>query len=104
AEDGIRDRNVTGVQTCALPILNFSAEPWHEYRIPLPEGGTWLEVLNSDSPVYGGSGVGNLGRVHAEQLPLHGREHSVRLSVPPLAALILVPERQIRRATSDSPS
>ena len=74
-------------------VLNFSAEPWHEYRIPLPEGGTWLEVLNSDSPVYGGSGVGNLGRVHAEQLPLHGREHSVRLSVPPLAALILVPER-----------
>ncbi|MDN5899174.1 MAG: 1,4-alpha-glucan branching protein GlgB [Brachybacterium sp.] len=74
-------------------VVNFSAEPWHEYRIPLPEGGTWLEVLNSDSPVYGGSGVGNLGRVHAEQLPLHGREHSVRLSVPPLAAVILVPER-----------
>ncbi|WP_394214157.1 1,4-alpha-glucan branching protein GlgB [Brachybacterium vulturis] len=74
-------------------VLNFSAEPWHEYRIPLPEGGTWLEVLNSDSPVYGGSGVGNLGRVHAEQLSLHGREHSVRLSVPPLAAVILVPER-----------
>ncbi|MDN5820348.1 MAG: 1,4-alpha-glucan branching protein GlgB [Brachybacterium sp.] len=74
-------------------VVNFSAEPWHEYRIPLPEGGTWLEVLNSDSPVYGGSGVGNLGRVHAEQLPLHDRDHSVRLSVPPLAAVILVPER-----------
>lgn len=74
-------------------VVNFSAEPWHQYRIPLPEGGTWLEVLNSDSPVYGGSGVGNLGRVHAEQLPLHGREHSVRLSVPPLGAVVLVPER-----------
>ncbi|MDN6328904.1 MAG: 1,4-alpha-glucan branching protein GlgB [Brachybacterium sp.] len=74
-------------------VLNFSAEAWHGYRIPLPEGGAWLEVLNSDSPVYGGSGVGNLGRVHAEQLPLHGREHSVRLAVPPLAAVILVPER-----------
>ncbi|ASK64804.1 1,4-alpha-glucan branching enzyme [Brachybacterium avium] len=74
-------------------VVNFSAQPWHEYRIPLPEGGTWLEVLNSDSPVYGGSGVGNLGRVHAEQLPLHDRDHSVRLTVPPLAAVILVPER-----------
>ena len=74
-------------------VLNFSAQPWHEYRIPLPEGGAWLEVLNSDAPVYGGGGVGNLGRVHAEALPQHGREHSVRLSVPPLGAVVLVPER-----------
>jgi len=74
-------------------VVNFSAEPWHDLRVPLPEGGSWLEVLNSDAPVYGGSGVGNLGRVHAEPLPRHGREHSVRLSVPPLGAVILVPER-----------
>lgn len=74
-------------------VVNFSAEPWHDLRVPLPEGGSWLEVLNSDAPVYGGSGVGNLGRVHAEPLPHHGREHSVRLSVPPLGAVILVPER-----------
>ena len=75
-----------------VAVVNFSAQPWHEYRIPLPEGGVWLEVLNSDAPVYGGSGVGNLGRVHAEKLPQHGREHSVRLSVPPLGAVLLVPE------------
>jgi 1,4-alpha-glucan branching enzyme len=69
-------------------VVNFSPEPWHDHRIPLPEGGDWLEVLNSDAPVYGGSGVGNLGRVHAEPLPQHGREHSVRLSVPPLGAVV----------------
>ncbi|MGO2819496.1 MAG: 1,4-alpha-glucan branching protein GlgB [Brachybacterium tyrofermentans] len=74
-------------------VLNFSPQPWHGYRIPLPEGGSWLEVLNSDAPVYGGSGIGNLGRVHAEALPQHGRDHSVRLSVPPLGAVVLVPER-----------
>lgn len=74
-------------------VVNLSAQPWHEYRIPLPEGGAWLEVLNSDAPIYGGSGVGNLGRVHAEQLPQHGRDFSVRLSVPPLGAVVLVPER-----------
>lgn len=74
-------------------VVNLSAQPWHEYRIPLPEGGAWLEVLNSDAPVYGGGGVGNLGRVHAEQLPQHGRDFSVRLSVPPLGAVVLVPER-----------
>ncbi len=66
-------------------VINFAAEPWIDYRIPLPpEGGAWLEVLNSDATVYGGSGVGNLGKVHAETLPSHGRDHSVRLSVPPL--------------------
>ena len=74
-------------------VVNLSAQPWHEYRIPLPEGGAWLEVLNSDAPVYGGGGVGNLGRVHAEQLPQHGRDFSVRLSVPPLGVVVLVPER-----------
>ncbi|WP_193104077.1 1,4-alpha-glucan branching protein GlgB [Brachybacterium sp. FME24] len=74
-------------------VLNFSPQPWLEYRVPLPEAGSWLEVLNSDAPDYGGSGIGNLGRVHAEALPLHGRAHSVRLTVPPLGAVILVPER-----------
>ena len=74
-------------------VVNFSPEPWHEHRIPLPEGGDWLEVLNSDAPVYGGSGVGNLGRVRAEPLPQHGRDHSVRLSVPPLGAVVLAPAR-----------
>ena len=74
-------------------VVNFSPEPWHEHRIPLPEGGDWLEVLNSDAPAYGGSGVGNLGRVHAEPLPQHGRDRSVRLSVPPLGAVVLAPAR-----------
>ncbi|MDN5685513.1 MAG: 1,4-alpha-glucan branching protein GlgB [Brachybacterium sp.] len=74
-------------------VLNFSPEAWDDYRVPLPEGGTWLELLNTDAPVYGGSGIGNLGRVHAEALPVHGREHSVRLSVPPLGAVLLAPAR-----------
>ncbi|MCW1806215.1 1,4-alpha-glucan branching protein GlgB [Brachybacterium squillarum] len=74
-------------------VLSFSPEPWLDLRVPLPEGGTWLEVLNSDATVYGGSGVGNLGRVHAETVAAHGREHSVRLAVPPLGAVVLVPAR-----------
>jgi 1,4-alpha-glucan branching enzyme len=70
-------------------VLNFSPEPWHEHRIPMPAGGSWSEVLNSDAPVYGGSGVGNLGRVDVEQVAAGGRPHSVRLSVPPLGAVVL---------------
>ncbi|MCL6423764.1 1,4-alpha-glucan branching protein GlgB [Brachybacterium sp. JHP9] len=74
-------------------VINFAPEPWHGYRVPLPQGGAWSEVLNSDAPVYGGSGVGNLGRVESEAVPMHGREHSVRLEVPPLGAVVLRPER-----------
>ncbi|PWH05607.1 1,4-alpha-glucan branching enzyme [Brachybacterium endophyticum] len=72
-------------------VLNFSPEPWHEHRVPMPLGGAWDEVLNSDAAVYGGSGVGNLGRVDAEDVPAGGYAHSVRLTVPPLGALVLRP-------------
>jgi len=49
--------------------------------------GYWREMLNSDAREYAGSGIGNLGGVHAEQIPAHGRPFSLRLTLPPLAAL-----------------
>ncbi|WP_324649816.1 1,4-alpha-glucan branching protein GlgB [Georgenia sp. H159] len=73
-------------------IVNFAGTPHEGYRVGLPHGGTWAEVLNTDAEEYGGSGVGNLGRVVAEELPWHGRPASVRLRVPPLGALWLTPE------------
>ncbi|MFF0152260.1 1,4-alpha-glucan branching protein GlgB [Micromonospora sp. NPDC005203] len=68
---------------------NFSAEPLHDYRIGLPAGGTWTEVLNTDAHHYGGSGVGNLGQVRAEDVPWHGMVASAALQVPPLGAVWL---------------
>ena len=44
----------------------------------MPAGGPWREALNSDAEVYGGSGMGNLGRVEAEPVQWHGRDHSAR--------------------------
>ncbi|WUF75888.1 alpha amylase C-terminal domain-containing protein [Micromonospora zamorensis] len=52
-------------------------------------GGTWTEVLNTDAHHYGGSGVGNLGEVHAQDVPWHGMAASAALRVPPLGALWL---------------
>ncbi|WP_222842913.1 1,4-alpha-glucan branching protein GlgB [Bowdeniella nasicola] len=74
-------------------IINFAGTPHENYRIGLPQGGDWLELLNTDSELYGGSGVGNLGRVSAEEIPWDGREHSVRLRIPPLGALWLSPAK-----------
>jgi 1,4-alpha-glucan branching enzyme len=55
----------------------------------VPRAGTWAEVLNTDSAHYGGSNLGNGGGVHSEPVPWHGQPHSIRLTLPPLAAVWL---------------
>ena len=59
------------------------------YAIGVPRAGDWLEILNSDAPLYGGSGIGNFGKVEASPLPAHGRTHSLALTLPPLAMIVL---------------
>jgi 1,4-alpha-glucan branching enzyme len=76
-----------------VAIVNFAGVPHEGYRIGLPHTGRWLEVLNTDAEGYGGSGVGNLGAVVAEDVPWHGRPASAPLRVPPLGAVWLVPEK-----------
>ena len=61
-------------------------------RVGAPQGGAWREILNTDAEVYGGSNVGNGGRLNAEDVPCHGREASLRLTLPPLATIVLTPE------------
>ena len=73
-------------------LFNFTPVPRSNYRIGMPEEGRWREVLNSDARLYGGSGVGNLGRVDTEAVPFHGRNQSVVVTLPPLAVAILEPE------------
>jgi len=55
----------------------------------VPEGGFWRELLNSDALEYNGTGMGNFGGVTADTEPAHGRPFSLRLTLPPLAALFL---------------
>ncbi len=75
-----------------LFVLNFTPVPREHYRVGVPIGGPWREVLNSDAVAYGGSGMGNLGRVEAVPESWHGRPFHLELTLPPLAALILEPE------------
>jgi 1,4-alpha-glucan branching enzyme len=72
-------------------VVNFAAVPHEGYRIGLPRPGRWAEVVNTDSELYGGSGVGNLGSVEADPQPWHGLDFSVSLRVPPLGAVWLRP-------------
>jgi len=69
--------------------LNFTPVPRHGYRIGVPVPGSYQERFNSDSGYYGGSDVGNRGRVEAEAVPWSGRHYSIVLTVPPLAGVVL---------------
>jgi alpha-1,4-glucan:alpha-1,4-glucan 6-glycosyltransferase/4-alpha-glucanotransferase len=75
-----------------LVVCNFTPVPRHGYRIGVPEGGMWIELANSDASTYGGSGLGNGGRVQAVEAYTHGRPFGLDLTLPPLSVLYLRPE------------
>lgn len=83
----------SGDQDLLVCVANFGGNPHEGYRVGLPFGGKWEEVLNTDAEVYGGSGVGNMGEVYAEDVPWNGRPSSVQLRIPPLGAIWLRPSQ-----------
>ena len=72
-------------------VFNFTPLPRHGYMFGVPRAGTYTEILNSDAAIYGGSNVGNDGIVITDPVPSHGYADSVRMTLPPLACLILKP-------------
>ena len=75
-----------------LCVYNFSNAVHHDYRIGVPTGGNWVEVLNSDDLRYGGSGATNQGELYADpQSPRQGHEQSLSLRIPPLGAAFFKP-------------
>jgi 1,4-alpha-glucan branching enzyme len=71
---------------------NLAPVPRPGYRLGLPRACRWREALNTDSTFYGGSDVGNLGGVDPEPVPWHNQPVSAEVTLPPLAAVWLVPE------------
>ncbi len=84
-----RGRNPGDVVVCAF---NFTPLPRGGYRVGVPLPGYYEEILNSDAAVYGGSDMGNAGGVPSDPIPWQGKEHSVLLTLPPLAAVYLRPK------------
>ncbi|MBI5110331.1 MAG: 1,4-alpha-glucan branching protein GlgB [Rhodocyclales bacterium] len=75
----------------AVVVLNFTPVPRHGYRVGVPQAGDYSERLNTDSTHYGGSDLGNGGGVSAQAQAWMGFPASVSLTLPPLAALVLMP-------------
>ena len=74
-------------------VCNFTPVPRKGYRIGVPEKCFYREILNSDSQVYWGSNVGNMGGVVSDPVPWHGKACSMKIVMPPLAIAIFKPER-----------
>jgi 1,4-alpha-glucan branching enzyme len=75
-----------------LVVCNFTPVPHHNYKIGIPFGGFWKELLNSDAKEYGGSGQGNLGGVQSSPIPSKGKYHSLSLTIPPLSVSLFKKE------------
>ncbi|MEH0874767.1 1,4-alpha-glucan branching enzyme [Pectobacterium cacticida] len=75
-----------------LVVSNFTPIPRYGYRIGINQPGGWREVINTDSSYYHGSNLGNLGTIYSEEWESHQRQHSLALTLPPLATLYLIKE------------
>ena len=70
-------------------VLNFSPEPQYDYCVGVPHPGKFVELLNSDAEIYGGSNIGNPGDIKVTDETQHGRPYRIRINVPPLGMLVL---------------
>jgi 1,4-alpha-glucan branching enzyme len=92
-----KGRSTDGI---VLAVGNFTPVPRYNYRVGVPRGGFWKELLNSDAKEYGGSGQGNLGKVEAAKIQCHNRPCSLNLTLPPLSVLFLMSEGKKQKAES----
>jgi 1,4-alpha-glucan branching enzyme len=76
-----------------LVVLNATPAPQYNYRLGVPSAGHWGELLNTDAAHYGGSNIGNFGGVDSSPLDSHDHHQSIVITLPPLAAVALAPER-----------
>ncbi|MCI8524802.1 MAG: 1,4-alpha-glucan branching protein GlgB [Oscillospiraceae bacterium] len=74
----------------AVVAINFGTDSYPEYRIGVPKGGWYRELLSSDRQEFGGSGLHfNAQPVKAEKIPCHGQPWSIRIQMPPLGGTVL---------------
>jgi 1,4-alpha-glucan branching enzyme len=86
-------RRAKNADDYVVVVCNFTPVVREEYRVGVPAAGFYREILNTDSAYYEGTDVGNSGGVKAEPIPWMGRQWSIKLRVPPLAAVYFKPQR-----------
>src|SRR5699024_4677741 len=85
-----------------VSVTNFTPVVHYDYKIAMPTTGVLREILNSDDPSFGGSGVKNLPEIEVTADPFHGREASASITLPPLATVyFMFDEDQTNRKQGD---
>ena len=82
-------RRSKDAQDTLLFVCNFTPLPRHGYRLGVPEPGEYYEIINSDAERYGGSGLVNGQPLPSGPVPWQSCPHSIMLTLPPLATVIL---------------
>jgi 1,4-alpha-glucan branching enzyme len=85
-------RRGRGSEDQILFVCNFTPVVRGNYRVGVPLEGLWREILNSDAPLYGGSGQGNYGGLSTIPLPIHGRPYTLNMRLPPLGVVAFQPD------------
>jgi 1,4-alpha-glucan branching enzyme len=83
----VRKTNSDG--SMILCVYNLTPVLRQNYRIGVPRGGFWKEILNSDAHEYCGEARGNLGGFYADEVYAHGRQFSLNLTLPPLGVVFM---------------
>jgi 1,4-alpha-glucan branching enzyme len=86
-------RRGSSTNDLVLVVCNFTPVVRHQYRLGVPRSGFWRELLNSDAPLYSGSGQGNLGGVDTHPIASHGHSQSLIMTLPPLGCVFLKSEQ-----------
>jgi 1,4-alpha-glucan branching enzyme len=81
---------------CIVCACNFTPVAREQYRMGVPRGGLYRELLNSDSEIYGGSNMGNGGSVQADPIPWHNQPFSLLITLPPLSVIFFKPESGVQ--------
>jgi len=92
-------RKARDPQDFVVVCCNFTPVLRHDYAVGVPLGGTYLEIFNSDSQHYNGSNAGNGLGLCAQQPGSHGRPFTLRITLPPLGAVMFKPQQM--RESSD---
>lgn len=91
----IYERKGNDVADNLVVVLNMTPMPRKDYRVGVDAAGNWVEIFNSDAEKFWGSGTHNPKSVAAENEKWHGREQSIKITIPPLAAVVFKKEKMV---------
>jgi 1,4-alpha-glucan branching enzyme len=104
ATPATHERSDAGRGDVIVFAVNATPLVRHGYRLGVPGGGFYREIINTDAETYGGGNVGNMGGFEAEDFPWQGRTHSLMISLPPLATVAFKLDRKPDGAIPESPT